>query len=196
MNAPPPDYRDPLRRGQKPAAITVRKLTDLELLREACESTMQEGAVSQMSLDEAYRCEHSPMRTQLFWLSMPRIPTFVSVHCVRHKIGVEHFVRTNRDDRGGDPEANRHTPVRHSVLLNAEAFISIARKRLCFKAAAETRALVLHIKEALRLVDPDLARYMVPNCVYRGGLCVERKPCGQYRVRRYEPSVQEMEMEI
>lgn len=164
------------------------KLTDVELMRRACESTMQAGKTSRVALDAMYRCEHSPIRTQLFWLEMDDVPTFVSVHCVRHKIGIEHFCRSNREDRGGDIDANRHTPVRHSVLVNAEALITMARKRMCYQAHPETRGAMLKIREAVRTVDPDLARYMVPNCVYRGGYCPELKPCGNYKVRRYDPA--------
>lgn len=28
---------------------------------------------------------------------------------------------------------------------------------------------------------------MVPNCVFRGGVCPEPKPCGMYNVKRYDP---------
>ena len=176
--------------------ILVKKLTNEGILRAACESTLQADQISYMSLDIAYRCEHSPMRTQLFWLTMEDIPTFVSVHCVRHKIGVEHFVRSNRSDRGGDSKADRDTPVMHSALVNAEAFIAMAKKRLCGQASKETQALMGEIKKAVALVDPVLAAYMVPNCVYRGGLCVEPKPCGKYRVRKYNPVELEDMMEI
>lgn len=33
------------------------------------------------------------------------------------------------------------------------------------------------IKNAVQNVDPDLAKYIVADCVYRGK-CVELKPCG------------------
>jgi len=176
--------------------IIVKKLTNLGILREACESTLQADQVSNISLDSAYKCEHSPMRTQLFWLTMEDIPTFVSVHCVRHKIGIEHFVRSNRPDRGGNAKADRETLVMHSALLNAEAFIAMAKKRLCGQASTETQELMIEIKKAVALVDSDLAAYMVPNCVYRGGLCVEPKPCGKYKVRKYNPSTSIMDMEM
>lgn len=169
--------------------VTVEKLTDITLLRKACESTMQAGKTSAVTLDVMYRCEHSPIRTQLFWITMDDVPTFVSVHCVRHKIGIEHFVRSNRPDRGGDGEANRQTPIMHSVLVNAESLINMAKKRLCHQAHQETRKAMLAIKEAVHTVDPDLARYMVPQCIYRGGYCQEMRPCGKYRILRYDPDL-------
>ena len=174
--------------------VTVEKITNIDLLRKACESTMQSGKTSSITLDAMYRCEHSPIRTQLFWLTMDNLPTFVSVHCVRHKIGVEHYVRSNRPDRGGNGEANRKTPIMHSALLNAEAIINMAKKRLCYQAHPETRMAMIAIKEAVEHADADLARYMVPQCVYRGGVCPELKPCGKYLVKRYDPEIIVKEM--
>lgn len=169
--------------------ISIEKLTDITLLRRACESTMQAGKTSSISLDSMYRCEHSPIRTQLFWLEMDELPTFVSVHCVRHKIGIDHFVRSNRPDRGGDGKADRETPIMHSALVNAEALIAMAKKRLCYQAHEATRDAMIAIRDAVELVDPALARYMVPQCVYRGGVCPELKPCGNYRVKKYDPEL-------
>jgi len=167
--------------------VIVTKITDINLLRKACESTMQAGSVSNISLDTAYCCEHSPMRTQIFWLEMEDIPTFVSVHQVRHKIGVEHFVRSNREDRGGNAKADRDTPVLHSCLLNAESLVSMAKMRLCYQASKETRKVMQLIKESVKVVDPDLAKYMQPKCVYRNGMCNEPRSCGVYDVASYEP---------
>ena len=81
--------------------ISIRKLTDEKLMQRACEMTMH-GETSNMTLEKIYKCEHSPIRTQMFWIEVLGIPSFASVHFVRHKIGVEHFVSTNREDRGGN----------------------------------------------------------------------------------------------
>jgi hypothetical protein len=80
--------------------IIIKKLTDESVLRRACDMTRKPGMVpSQMTLEKIYRCEHSPIRTQQFWIELHGIETFVSVHLVRHKIGVEHYIESNRDDR-------------------------------------------------------------------------------------------------
>ena len=42
--------------------------------------------------------EHSPIRELWFGIKM-EIPYWVSVHFVRHHIGVNHYVQTQRDDR-------------------------------------------------------------------------------------------------
>jgi len=156
--------------------ILAKKLTGIDLMRRACEMTMS-GQESKITLDGIYKCEHSPMRTQMFWIEMLDIPTFVSVHFVRHKIGVEHFVMSNRDDRGGDEEVNRWVLVNHGMLLNAQTLINMARKRLCRKSHRATMKAMCNIRDAIVKVDPDLVRYMVPECAYRGG-CHESKPCG------------------
>lgn len=46
-------------------SVTVRKLTDRDLMLEACESTFI--GKSNQSLLSIYKSEHSPARTQLFW---------------------------------------------------------------------------------------------------------------------------------
>ena len=157
--------------------ITALKLTDETLLRRACAVTMGADS-SKARLSTLYNCEHSPIRTQLFWIEMLGIPSFVSVHLVRHKIGVEHFVKSLRDDRCGKGGETRESPVNHAMLINAAALIQMARKRLCTQAHAHTRTAMRAILEAVAAVDPALATYMVPECKYRGGVCHELKSCG------------------
>ncbi|MEN8219753.1 MAG: hypothetical protein ABFS56_26075 [Pseudomonadota bacterium] len=86
---------------------------------------------------------------------MLNIPTFVSVHLVRHKIGVEHFVLSRRDDRpaGKGEIPTRLTPVDHAMFMNAAALIAMGRKRLCCKAHPKTIAVMMKIKKAIGLVD-------------------------------------------
>ena len=159
--------------------VTVKKITDEALMQEACEFTMRNEQGSSLSLEKVYQCEHSPMRTQLFIVRMIDIPTFVSVHFVRHSIGITHYVGSNRDDRGGT-EADRYTPVDHMMLCNAESLINMARKRLCFKAHADTMKTMIEIRDAVDIVDPALAGAMIPECMRRKG-CHELKSCGWYK---------------
>lgn len=158
--------------------ITIKKLTDDNLMRRACEMTMH-GKKSNMTLEKMYKCEHSPMRTQMFWIEMLGIPTFASVHFVRHKIGVEHFVTTNRDDRGGESKVDRLTPVNHGMLINAQALVNLARKRLCSEAHKEVQYIMGKIVEYMYLLDADLAERMVPDCEYRNG-CYSLRGCGYF----------------
>lgn len=158
--------------------IKVTKITDLELAREMCEFTMH-GKNSKITLSQLYRCQHSPMRSQIFTVRMYDIPTFVSVHLVRHSVGLTHFVTSNRDDRGGDGKEDRNTPVNHAFIGNAESLINMARKRLCYKSHSKTVEVMEGIAREVYKVDPDLEEYMVPECVYRNG-CYEVKSCGYW----------------
>lgn len=137
-----------------------------------------------MTLDKIYKSMHSPIRTQLFWIQMIDIPSFVSVHFVRHNVGVSHFVLSMRDDRSGVPnsETNRLTPINHSMLINAESLINMARKRLCSKASIETQNVMKAIKEKIGEVDKDLEKYLVPECFFRNGFCPELKSCGKNKL--------------
>jgi hypothetical protein len=37
------------------------------------------------------------------------------------------------------------------------------------------------IKEEMLSVDPALSVRLQPNCVYRGGICVEPRSCGRFK---------------
>lgn len=45
--------------------------------------------------------EHSPIRRMKFYWRWKDLKSWVSVHMVRHKIGIEHWVSTQRSDRTG-----------------------------------------------------------------------------------------------
>lgn len=157
--------------------IFVEKLTNLALARRACIATLGVRS-SKIKPKDLYRSEHSPLRTQLFWIEMSGIPSFVSVHLVRHKIGVEHFVQSLRDDRGGRGDEGRNTPVNHSMLINAQALMTIAHARLCNKSHSKTIEVMKAIAGEIWSEDPDLYPFLIPKCKYLGR-CIELKPCGQ-----------------
>lgn len=166
-------------RLRKMIEVIIEKITDSSLMQKACASTFHGDKPTKITLDKIYKCEHSPIRTQLYWVEIKEIPTFVSTHFVRHKIGVEHFVSTNRIDRGGDVVADRNTPIRvHSMLINAQSLINMAKDRLCTGASKETREVMEMIKVCIKNIDPDLYKYLVPKCFYRNGLCPELRSCG------------------
>ena len=83
----------------KDFTISVRKLTDEDLMREACEMTFL--GESHQKLLSIYKSEHSPVRTQLFWITAKNIPLFVATHLLRHHVGSVPFQLTCRDDRPG-----------------------------------------------------------------------------------------------
>ena len=158
--------------------ITVTKITDKALLDLACSYTVNK-TVSVKDMQAFYMSEHSPIRTQLFLIEMKNIPTFASVHFARHNVGVIHFVKSNRIDRGGDTVVDRLTPVNHMMIANAQALINISRKRLCSKSSPETQEIMAAITNKVYEVDAALAMCMLPECEYRGG-CTELSSCGYY----------------
>lgn len=82
--------------------ISVEKLTDVDLMREACEMTFI--GKSHQSLSSIYKTEHSPVRTQLFWVKLEGIPLYISTHLLRHHVGSVPFQLSCRTDRkGGNP---------------------------------------------------------------------------------------------
>ena len=76
---------------------------------------------------------------------------------------------------------DRYAPTDLAFIINAEALMNMAHKRLCTKASAETRAVMSLIRSEIAKddVDPDLAMHLVPQCVYRGGICPEPRSCGK-----------------
>lgn len=123
--------------------------------------------------------QHSPIRKLEFNWKWTGLPYWVSVHFVRHKFGIEHWVSTQRTDRIGEDRTQKaqDTPVVHECQANAEAVMFISRRRLCMQAAPETRAAWAKVVEEIRKTDQALASCCVPECVYRG-FCPEFKSCG------------------
>lgn len=82
--------------------------------------------------------------------------------------------------------ADRYTKVNLLLIANAQAFIDMAKLRLCTMASAETRKLFEIIKSKIADVDPDLAPYLVRKCIYRGGICCEHKCCGYNKTELFQ----------
>ncbi len=160
--------------------IKVTKLTDYNEMKKAMEFTSGNSVkLSPQTITKMYDAEHSVIRTQMYSVEMYDIPTFVSVHLVRHTVGTTHFVKSNRDDKQRSEKADRNTPVQHLMHLNAQSLINMARRRLCHTAHAETVTVMNEILARVKSIDPVLSEYLVPMCVYRKG-CHEPKGCGYY----------------
>lgn len=144
-------------------------------------------AIKTMPTDEwkqkLVESEHSPLRELWFGFRL-EIPYWVSVHLVRHNIGINHYVQSQRDDRQKTetiPRAEKPQGeiVSHIVSVNAQELVQIAHKRLCMQASEETRAVV---KEMCRLAiesNPELKTVLIPLCDYRNGKCTEMFPCAK-----------------
>lgn len=123
---------------------------------------------------------HSPIRTLQFCFKLVDIPYWVSVHLVRHVHAVP-FVSTQRNDRQDKYDrgkAPQDQPVTMCWYMNAEELMTIANKRLCGQASAETRELVNEICSKVIELNPEFDGVLEPMCFYRGGRCDEFNCCG------------------
>ncbi len=156
--------------------VTLKHFDDREYAL-ACQTTVYGGTTSVVPLARMAAAEHSPIRVVRYQFLLEGIPSFVSVHLVRHHEGVDNYVETHRVDRGATEIADRNTPVNMAMTCNVAALIYISRKRLCLKASKETRQVWRMVRQEVRKVTPEIADLMVPECVYRNGLCPELAPC-------------------
>lgn len=123
--------------------------------------------------------EHSPIRELWFGIRM-EIPYWVSVHFVRHHIGVNHYVQTQRNDRQTNYDRNdapQGQTVSHVMSVNAQELVFMAHKRLCKQASYETRQVMQMIVDEVIKVCPEMKSVLVPLCVYRNGKCTEMFTC-------------------
>ena len=136
--------------------------------------------------------EHSPIRKIHVAWKWINLKYWVSVHLVRHKYGIEHFVSTQRSDRTGIPrdELPQGSLVNHECYANAQALINISRKRLCNCASKETREAWKEVKNKISEVEPELARCMVKDCIYRGH-CYEMFSCGYHKSEAFKKELEE-----
>ena len=159
---------------------------------------------------EILLAEHSPIRLLEYDFTIADIRQWVTVHLVRHHEGCEKFVHTQRQDTNQEIEKITKEIIRicevegltrdgwrardylfqgqendMDMTCNAQAFINISRKRLCIGCASpETRKAWEIVIEKLEEIDPILASVCVPECIYRGGFCPEkRRCCGFYKTK-------------
>lgn len=137
--------------------------------------------------------EHSPIRKLKISWKWIDLKSWVSVHLVRHKVGIEHFVSSQRTDRTGIDRNKlpQDSLVNHECEADAQALINISRKRLCNCASLETRQAWQEVKNKVLEVEPELASCMVKECVYRNGLCPEMFPCGYNKTRAFEKELKD-----
>jgi len=143
--------------------------------------TWRSKLVSDVWKRKILKAGHSPIRTLMFTIKM-EVPYWVSVHFVRHKYGVEHYVTSQRNDRQDNydrTQAPQGEMVTHIMDINAQELIQMARMRLCGQASEETRQAMYAICKAVLEVNPEFRGFLVPKCRYgeMGFYCNEFKPC-------------------
>lgn len=131
------------------------------------------------------KARHSPIRYLQFSFLLEDIPTWVSVHLVRH-VHAQPYVKSQRNDRQDDYDRNKapqDAPVSMIWDMNAEELMTVANKRLCMKASPETRAVVQAMCNLVIAACPEFAMLLVPMCEYHGGVCHEMNPCEKGRAK-------------
>lgn len=123
--------------------------------------------------------EHSPIRKLNIQAKWTNLWYWVSVHLVRHKMGIEHYVSTQRTDRTKEDRnlAPQNSFVMHEIDVNPQAIINISRKRLCNCASPETKEAWEGFLMELKVYEPELVSVCIKECVYRG-FCPEFYSCG------------------
>lgn len=166
---------------------------------------------------EILLAEHSPIRLLEYDFTIEDLRQWATVHLVRHHVGCEKFVHSQRQDINPDIEVITKRLMEiikeegleregwkerdylqqgeendMDMTCNAQAFINISRKRLCAGCASpETRQAWGLVVEALREVDPILAEKCAPECIYRG-FCPEKKRCcGYVNTEAYKKRLEE-----
>ena len=118
----------------------------------------------------------------MFTIKM-EIPYYVSTHFVRHKIGVDHYVTSQRNDRQEKydrTKAPQDSIVSHIMDINATELIFMSHRRLCSQADPYTQKVMREICRQIGKVCPPIATLLVPQCEYLHS-CSEFYPCGRYR---------------
>ena len=126
---------------------------------------------------------HSPIRRLYFSFDIEDLPSWVSVHIVRHSVGFQPYVESQRNDRQTKYDrgkAPQDSPVGMTIDCNAEALMNLANKRLCMQASKETRELVQKMCDLVVEKCPEFDGLLVPMCEYHNGKCHEMNPCGRW----------------
>ena len=171
--------------------VIVKANTDIQVVAEAAAETqgLEPTALTVDKWLKWLHSEHSMIRVYQISIELIGIPYYVSVHLVRHKIGVEPFVRSQRDTSINPVDYDRRKApqdalVNHRMILNPQAIINISHVRMCNNADVATREVWHNVYQAIKEHENPyisaIAEVMMPRCEYRGGVCHELRPCGRY----------------
>lgn len=125
------------------------------------------------------RARHSPIRDLRFSFDFENLPSWISVHLVRH-VHAQPYVKSQRNDRQQDydrTKAPQDAPVDMIWDMNAEEWLTICNKRLCKQASPDTRDIIEKCAALVKEVCPEFSEEMVPMCLRQGGVCHEMFPC-------------------
>ena len=166
--------------------IKAPKNSDLVFMKQCVYVTMgkrpKDALPSSELITKLLAARHSPIRVLNYGFMITNIPSNTATHLARHVHAVPFIssLRNDRQDRIDGDKAPRDTPVDMIFYCNAEELMNIANKRLCNKAAVNTRSVVMEMCEEAAKVTPELGQFLVPMCMRCGGVCYEPEPCGRY----------------
>ena len=167
-----------------------------EQVANRCRTTVSKGELGKEPTKKFKRkilmAEHSPIRSLIYCFKITNLKSWVATHFVRHHIGVEKWVSTQRTDRTGvnRDELSQSEEVMMELEANAQALINMSRKRLCMQASPETRQVMQAMKEEVAKKDQYMAGVMVKECVYRG-FCPEMWSCGYTKTEAFQKELEE-----
>lgn len=175
------------------------KLTEIkgsyEQVANRARTTVNKGELGKEPSDKFKRkilmAEHSPIRSLIYCFKIEDLKSWVATHFVRHHVGVEKWVSTQRSDRTGvnRDDLPQSQLVTMEIEANAQALINMSRKRLCAQASPETREVMQAMKEEVSKRDKFLADIMVKECVYRG-FCPEMVSCKHDKSKVFQEEVE------
>jgi hypothetical protein len=123
---------------------------------------------------------HSPLRTLMYRVYVTDVPSWVTVHYVRHHVGVQFYIKSQRHE--GRDEEPQGQLINMMFDINAHALLTMDKARTCKKAAKETRAVMEMLRHEMVHKGDDydkmLAEVMVPPCEWYHS-CFEPSPCGK-----------------
>lgn len=147
-----------------------------EWVKEAALTTIHKNSIQGREISSEWKkgilkSEHSPIRELSIRFKITDIERWITDQLVRHKHGVEHYVGTMRSDRGSKPR-NEQTMADLTQIMqshNAQSFTNQVRTRLCVGCVSkETLKLTKLLVEEVGKIEPEVAFYCVPPCIYRG----------------------------
>lgn len=166
-----PEYMIPVLRVTTGKDIRTKKMPSLELWYKMILS------------------EHSSHRAVKYRVTIEDMPYYAHVHLVRHHVGVEPHVFSQRDDGGVETVTERDNLPQGAYVnmildLNVQSIINISRQRLCFKAHKVLRDFVNGLKKSLQKsdnYDKILASLLMRPCQWYPGICKEPTSCGRVK---------------
>lgn len=138
--------------------------------------------------EKILNARHSPIRRLHFAFLLEGIPYWVAMHLRTHAHDCPNgdeftvYIKSQRDDRQSDYQrgkAPQDQPVDMIIDMSGEQLMAISNKRLCKKTADETRNVVQEMCNQAITFCPEFEEFLVPMCIYHGGVCREMESCGR-----------------